>query len=101
MNDEQKVVSVGVPIIFENKIDASFEVSAGIVFRKSGVYEVSIVGNKTIVSKVAGREKGEWVKIEPRSKDLKCSNCGYCDVLTVKGIKHDFCPSCGADMMGE
>lgn len=49
---EEKLVRENEPIIFENKTDSSFDVSMGVVFHKSGIYEVSIVGNKTIVSKV-------------------------------------------------
>lgn len=98
MNDKQKVVSVGGPIIFENKTDASFEVSTGIVFRKSGVYEVSIVGNKTIVSKVEGRKKGKWID------NTYCSECGFVNEVESGFIgpvnSFNFCPNCGADMRG-
>lgn len=50
---EEKVVNKDEPLIFENKTDSTFDVGAGIIFRKSGLYEVLIVGNKTIVSKVS------------------------------------------------
>lgn len=42
----------GDSIIFENKTDSTFEVSAGIVFHKSGLYEVSVYDNRTIITKV-------------------------------------------------
>lgn len=35
-------------IVFKNKTDASFDVAAGIVFRKSGLYRVT-VDEKTII----------------------------------------------------
>lgn len=50
---EEKVVNVGDPVIFENNTDSDFSVSAAIVFRKSGLYDVSIVGRRTIVSKIS------------------------------------------------
>ena len=40
---EEKVVNVSEPVIFENNADSDFSVSAAIVFRKSGLYDVSIV----------------------------------------------------------
>ncbi len=49
---EEKLVRENEPIVFENKTDSSFDVGMGVVFHKSGTYEVSIVGNKTIVSEV-------------------------------------------------
>ena len=64
---EKKVVNVGEPITFENNTDSDFSVSAAIVFRKSGLYDVSIVGRRTIISKVAER------KNEP----VGCNGCRY------------------------
>ena len=56
---EEKLVRENEPIVFENKTDSSFDVSMGVVFHKSGTYEVSIVGNKTTVSEVGkGRSEG-------------------------------------------
>lgn len=55
---KEKIVSVDDPIIFENKTDSNYEVSAGIVFHKSGVYEVSIEGCKTTISKISERKQG-------------------------------------------
>ena len=52
---EEKVVNVGEPVIFENNTDSDFSVSAAIVFRKGGLYDVSIEGRRTIISKVAER----------------------------------------------
>lgn len=51
-------ISVGVdePVTFENKTDTAFDVDCGIVFRKSGLYRVSIVGRHITVA------------VEPESK---------------------------------
>lgn len=40
-------------VVFVNNTDSSFEVGAGIIFRKSGLYEVSVVGNRITVTKVS------------------------------------------------
>lgn len=91
---EEKVVNIGDPVIFENNTDSDFEVSAGIIFHKSGLYDVSVVGRRTIVSKVAGRKKGRWYDVG--SLSCRCSECG------CKSQKEFlFCPNCGADMRGE
>lgn len=92
---EGKVVNVGEPVIFENNTDSDFSVSTAIVFRKSGLYDVSIVGRRTIISKVAERKKGEW------TKNNSCPFCGFLpwyenDIHTLS-----FCPNCGNDMRGE
>lgn len=68
---EEKVVNVGEPVVFENNTDSDFSVSAAVVFRKSGLYDVSIVGRKTIISKL--------------SEIIRCKDCKYCD----KGIDED------------
>ena len=49
---EEKLVRENESIVFENKTDSSFDVGMGVVFHKSGTYDVSIVGNKTTVSEV-------------------------------------------------
>lgn len=36
--NKEVVVKRNEPIIFENNTDSDFDVSAGIIFRKSGVY---------------------------------------------------------------
>lgn len=58
---EEKVIDIDEPVIFENKTDSDFEVSAGIVFRKSGLYDVSIVGRRTIISKVAESQPSDSI----------------------------------------
>ena len=87
---EEKAVNVGEPVIFENNTDSDFSVSAAIVFRKSGLYDVSIVGRRTIISKVAERKTGRWI-------DDNCSECGQ---YVYHGDVRNFCPNCGADMRG-
>ena len=52
-NTETKAVSIGDSIIFENNTDSDFSVAAGIIFRESGVYDVSITGDKITVSKLS------------------------------------------------
>ena len=88
---EEKAVNVGEPVIFENNTDSDFSVSAAIVFRKSGLYDVSIVGRRTIISKVAERKTGRWI-------DDNCSECGQ---YVYHGDVRNFCPNCGADMRGD
>lgn len=95
---EEKVVNVGEPVVFENNTDSDFSVSAAVVFRKSGVYEVSIVGRRTIISKLPERKKGRWVD------NTYCSECGWVHetdpgfIGSVDGF--NFCPRCGSDMRG-
>lgn len=85
---EEKVIDIDEPVIFENKTDSDFEVSAGIVFRKSGLYDVSIVGRRTIVSKVA------------ESKIIRCRDCkhwgkrGLCDKWDYYISNYDFYCGC-------
>ena len=72
---EEKVVNVGEPVTFENNTDSDFEVSAGIIFHKSGLYDVSIVGRRTIVSKVertnAKERIGEWIPCSERLPEVE------------------------------
>ncbi len=96
IGEKYKNVNIGEPIVFENKTDSEFEVSAGIVFHKSGIYEVSVLKNKTIVSKVTERENGEWERKSFYDSTPICSECG------IEGRwDFEYCPYCGADMKGE
>lgn len=56
----ENIISVGEPIVFENKTESNYEVCAGIVFHNSGIYEVSVDENRTIVSKVSERKTGKY-----------------------------------------
>ena len=105
---EEKVVNVGESVIFENNTDSDFSVSAAIVFRKSGLYDVSIVGRRIIISKVAERKKGHW--ITDKYGNVLCSECKWCAPKIMTGCLIDrhlayerpnFCWNCGADMRGE
>lgn len=104
---KEETVDIGDPVFFENKTDSDFEVSAGIIFKKSGVYEVTIVGNKTIVTKVTERKHGHWIvaELNPSYSPFdgsseyfyKCSECG----ATIGGserFSNLFCYHCGTEM---
>lgn len=89
-------VSVGVnePITFENKTDTAFDVCCGIVFRKSGLYRVSIVGRHISVAVEPERKRGKWI-------NAKCSACGNLAPFWPMASTYyhtDYCPNCGAKM---
>lgn len=88
------------PIIFKNETDSDFNVGVGIVFRKSGIYEISINDKTTIVTKISERKTGRWVKVNGKTA-INCSACYHCSWSwsfedTVK--RFNFCPNCGARM---
>lgn len=90
----ENIISVGEPIVFENKTESNYEVCAGIVFHNSGIYEVSVDGNRTIVSKVPERKTGKWI-------DGKCNQCGnHAPFWSMASTYYEskFCPDCGAKM---
>ena len=103
---EEKVVNVSEPVIFENNTDSDFSVSAAVVFRKSGLYNVSIVGRRTVVSKVgrtnAKRRIGEWIKDDSDWFEtmFRCSECGAL-IRKQDKFRSFFCYHCGADMRGK
>lgn len=94
---KEKLVNVDEPIIFENKTDSNYEVSAGIVFHKGGVYEVSIEGYKTTISKISEPKQGHWIDTDNYYMRWKCSLCG----CHTRDAQPAFCPYCGAKMEGE
>lgn len=60
----EQFVDVNEPVVFANNTDSSFDVGTGIIFRKSGLYEVSVVGSRITVTKVSdltGEDKGEII----------------------------------------
>ena len=45
--------------------------------------------------------KGEWVKMDKRGNNIRCSKCG--NTLDLRGVNAgrgdaNYCPNCGADM---
>ena len=94
----EKDISVGEPIVFENKTECKFEVCAGVVFHKSGVYEVSVVGNRTIVSEVPNGKTGKWIF---DGDCYKCNKCGAVYGWWADSQTSNYCPNCGADMRGK
>ena len=107
IGSNEKIVDVGDPVFFENKTDSIYEVSAGIIFKKSGVYEVTIVGNKTRVTKVTERKHGHWIVDRPNPNYspfdgsseyfCKCSECGA-TIGDSKRFSNLFCYHCGTEM---
>lgn len=53
---EDKKTNVEEPLIFENQTDHPFEVRTGIVFNSSGIYDVVVSGNRTVVYKVSSEK---------------------------------------------
>lgn len=49
----EQFISANESVVFVNNTDSNFEVGTGIIFRKSGLYEVSIVGNRITVTRVS------------------------------------------------
>lgn len=94
-------ISVGVdePITFENKTDTAFDVDCGIVFHKSGLYRVSIVGRHISVAVEPERKTGRWIKISPAGI-YECSEC-HGHIMTKDIDCYDFCHKCGTKMEGE
>ena len=94
-------ISVGVdePITFENKTDTTFDVGCGIVFRKSGLYRVSIVGKRMSVAVEPERKKGKWVRCDTDGfrNMLECSECGA-RIDIQEEFRSLFCYHCGVDM---
>jgi len=96
VNSNEETIDVGEPIIFENKTEASFDVSVGVVFRKSGLYRVSVYGRNVFIQNEPERKKGKWIE------NTFCSECGWIHEVESGfiGSVEDFnyCPNCGADM---
>lgn len=99
------------PIIIKNETDSDFNVGVGIIFRKSGIYEISINDKTTIVTKVSERKTGRWIPCTKNGLPLsemayregqkwygyKCSNCNF----IYKGnalTESPYCKKCGARM---
>lgn len=94
---KEKSINMNDSIIFENKTKSNYNISTGVTFHKSGIYEVSIIGNKTIISEVTGRKRGKWINID--SEMIKCDQCGHLrSMASTHTIYPNFCENCGADM---
>lgn len=107
---EEKIINANDQIIFENKTDSIFEVSTGIIFHESGLYDISISGNRVTVTKVANgadvvkRKKGKWIYLFDKNGKsewgcLRCSHIVYTDNKTERpedrGIY--YCSHCCSD----
>ena len=93
--NEEVVVKRNEPIIFENNTDSDFDVSAGIIFRKSGIYQVYVGDGRTVISKVENSfkpMKGKW------TKENACEFCGFHPWYEFDIHTLSFYPNCGADM---
>ena len=96
----EKIIGIDEPIILENNTDASFDVGVGIIFRKSGLYRVSVDGKHTSVKIEPERKKGKWIFIHPLQADDEgayiCSNChrGDWDIKPTD----KYCKFCGMAM---
>lgn len=99
----EKTVDVGDPVFFENKTDSNYEVSAGIIFKKSGVYEVSIAGNRTCVTKVTERKSGKWINHRNVNglNIVDCDQCGHSIQWFDGDETPKYCCMCGSYNGGE
>ena len=66
--------------------------------------EVGDLIENTPTADVRENVKGEWLKMDKRGKNVKCSKCG--NTLDLRGVNAgrgdaNYCPNCGADMRGE
>jgi hypothetical protein len=96
-------------IIFKNGTESDFSVGVGIVFRKSGIYEISINDKTTTVTKMAKRKTGHWIYSEDDGQDgWYCSECegfvpwdyGYYGLDGIDFIEdYKVCPFCDAKMI--
>lgn len=85
------------PIIFKNETDSDFNVGVGIVFRKSGIYEISINDKTTIVTKVSERKTGRWID-HAEEGYVECPFCHSATNCDDNISELHFCFSCGARM---
>lgn len=77
-NTKEIVVTKGDPIIFKNNTDVSFDVSAGIVFHKSGLYDVTVRDKYVAVSKIrsaydSGSVLDEQTAVKSQPQWIPCS----------------------------
>lgn len=103
VNNKEETIDVGEPIIFENKTETSFDISVGVIFRKSGLYRVSVYDNNISIQKEPERIRGKWID-EGFYADghgahaFRCSECGG---HIIEYDADPFCKWCSADMRGK
>ena len=56
---EEKIIDVNDQIVFENKTDSNFDVGVGIIFHTSGLYDISISGNRVIDAEKRKNERSD------------------------------------------
>lgn len=90
------------PIVFKNETDSDFNVGVGIIFQKSGIYEISINDKTTTVTKISERKTGKWI-IEERDSIygkkyiLTCPECGESLSVTDSSLPYEkYCRWCGS-----
>ena len=94
------------PLIFKNETNSDFSVGVGIVFRKSGIYEIFINDKTTTVTNIAERKTGKWEGgVDEHGIDgYHCDNCGffvpwdYTHRFIAFIEDYHYCPHCGAEM---
>lgn len=102
----EKITGIDEPITLENNTGANFDVSVGIgiIFRKSGLYRVSVGDKHTSVKIEPERKKGKWIEADSQC-GIGCPFCGtpvddFCNSIDYINLSYEpnFCPNCGADM---
>lgn len=95
MYDKEKYIKEGEQIIFENNTDSSFGVETGIVFHKSGLYDVDISNNHVVISKIDERKAIEeaYQKGFEAGKAQDEDGCIGC-MYDEGGIEHTPCEHC-------
>ena len=63
----EQLINANESVVFVNNTDSNLEVGTGIIFRKNGLYEVSVVGNRITVTKVSDLTRAS--KAEPKLKE--------------------------------
>ena len=95
----EEIVEKDKAITFENKTDTDFDVSVGIVFRKSGLYRVSIVNDKVSVEVEQERKHGKWTSDGIIDGGFWiCTACKHVTYASGAHRVYKYCPFCGAEM---
>ena len=87
------IVCEGDKITFENKSDSNYLVSAGVIFEKSGLYNVLVESKRTVISKVADSQM-DWIPCSERLPEAGqgCLVChrGAIGIDTFIGHDHPY-----------